>query len=193
MYKLYCCFKVPVSYHTLKWCLRNVHVGMQKHPLIPASYPGQSNSWGFVQSPDLERKGRIREVPRPFLPASFSLIGMASYVKKVRLKMMRICWIIIRGSNNHKGIKFQRFCWVFRGNLVLAPFYCPVYLTSTLCETINHHNFLVFFLSAALPGVVEVGSKGVGSGSLQARLHLGRLQALSGKFGSLCPQRHPNP
>ena len=78
------------------WCLGNVDVEMQKHPLIPASYPVQSNSWGFVPgSRDVERKGRIREVPRPFLPASFSLIGMASYVM-VRVEMMRIWWIMIR-------------------------------------------------------------------------------------------------
>ena len=29
---------------------------MQKHPLIPTSYLGQSNSWGFVGSQDLERE-----------------------------------------------------------------------------------------------------------------------------------------
>ena len=49
------------------------YLEMQTHPLIPASYSGQSNSWGFVE------KGGEGDWagPSPLFISGFSLIGMA--------------------------------------------------------------------------------------------------------------------
>ena len=67
-----------------------------KAPSDPDFLPRPIEFLGFCGvSRSRERKGRIREVPRPFLPASFTLIGMASYVT-VRVKIVRIWWILVR-------------------------------------------------------------------------------------------------
>ena len=67
-----------------------------KAPSDPDFLPRPIEFLGFCGvSRSRERKGRIREVPRPFLPASFTLIGMASYVV-VRVKIVRIWWILVR-------------------------------------------------------------------------------------------------
>ena len=47
------CSTMPVHCAMHRCVLRNVNAWMQKPPLIPTSYPGQSNSWGFV---GLERR-----------------------------------------------------------------------------------------------------------------------------------------
>ena len=64
-----------VTYKTYK-----PYLEMQTHPLIPASYSGQSNSWGFVglQSLEEEKGGEGNWAgPPPLFISGFSLIGMA--------------------------------------------------------------------------------------------------------------------